>query len=97
MKSIEAAETLTGYISSGRTLVGSMSTDSNLAGKMSVIQEYERYDGDYTVTPLASCAQVLLTKDKVLTKDVVIEEIPFWETSNESDGKTVYIGNGKDE
>lgn len=36
--------------------------------------------------------QQLDTKDKLMKKDVVISAIPFFETSNDEGGNTVYIG-----
>lgn len=49
------------------------------------------YDGDYDVLPLAFAETVLPTKDKKLIEDIVIKEIPYYETSNTSGGNTVYI------
>lgn len=48
------------------------------------------FEGDYTVTPKVS-AQTLETKNKSMTADVVIEEIPYSEVSNPSGGNTVNI------
>lgn len=48
------------------------------------------YTGDYTVTPKAHAQTVLPTKRKVMSEDVTVLEIPYWETSNPN-GKTVYI------
>ena len=51
----------------------------------------EEYDGDYEVVPKPRIAQRLETKDKYMKDDVVVFEIPYFETSNPQ-GKTVYIG-----
>ena len=51
----------------------------------------EYYDGDYEVTPKITL-QTLETKNKIMTDDVVIKGIPYFETSNESGGNTIYIG-----
>lgn len=48
------------------------------------------YTGDYVVTPKAHAQTVLPTKRKVMSDDVTVLEIPYWETSNPN-GKTVYI------
>ncbi len=48
------------------------------------------YEGDYAVTPKTE-AQTLATKNKSLTDDVVVEEIPYSEVSNPSGGNTVNI------
>lgn len=49
------------------------------------------YDGDYNVTPLAFQEVKLKTKDKKLIEDIVVKEIPYYETTNLSGGNTVYI------
>lgn len=51
----------------------------------------ETYTGAYEVTPLPFEAQTLRTKNKLMGDDVVVLEIPYFETSNVS-GTTVYIG-----
>ena len=52
----------------------------------------EIYDGDYIVKPLPFDSQTLETKYKTLTENVVVLEIPYFETTNLSNGLTVYIG-----
>lgn len=49
------------------------------------------YDGDYNVTPLAFQEVKLKTKDKKLIEDIVVKEVPYYETTNLSGGNTVYI------
>lgn len=49
------------------------------------------YEGDYNILPLAFQETVLPTKDKKLINDIVVKEIPYFETSNPSGGNTVYI------
>lgn len=51
---------------------------------------YEYYTGDYEVIPKRE-NQVLKTKEKLMSKDVSIKEIPFYQTSNLSGGTTCYI------
>lgn len=51
----------------------------------------EYYDGIYDVRPTVE-DQSLPTKDKLLYKDVNVEAIPYFETTNESGGYTVIIG-----
>lgn len=48
------------------------------------------YEGEYGITPKIE-SQVLPTKNKVMTDDLTIREIPIYETSNQSGGTTVYI------
>lgn len=63
-------------------------------GEVAEVTKYvggELYEGEYEVIPRFS-EQTLPTTDKVLTEDVTVREIPYFETSNESGGTTVYIG-----
>lgn len=55
------------------------------------IKNVDIYTGAYTVTP-KDIAQQLKTKNKLLNKDVMVKKIPFFETSNDEGGNTVYIG-----
>lgn len=55
------------------------------------IKNTDVYTGAYTVTP-KDIAQQLKTKNKLLNKDVMVKKIPFFETSNDEGGNTVYIG-----
>lgn len=48
------------------------------------------YEGDYIVTPKVD-QQKLDTKDAIMRDDVTILAIPYFETSNNSGGNTVYI------
>lgn len=54
--------------------------------------EGKRYDGEYVVTPLAKNEVVLETSGKIMLDDVTVRKVPYFETSNESGGYTVYIG-----
>ena len=56
------------------------------------------YTGEYQVTPKAFNSQTLDTANKVLDADIVVSEIPYYETANETGGVTSYIareGNSK--
>ena len=53
-------------------------------------RDFPYYEGTYEVTPDVS-EQKLETKEKIMRDDVIIKEIPFFETSNNSGGTTVYI------
>lgn len=53
--------------------------------------EVEYYKGNYTVTPKVE-KQELDTRQKFLTENVKIKEIPFFEVSNTEGGQTVFIG-----
>lgn len=49
------------------------------------------YDGIYEVTPLAFKQTTLNTNGKLMKNNVLVKEIPYYETSNLSGGNTVYI------
>ena len=51
----------------------------------------DSYKGKYEVTPSIS-AQVLDTAHKVMSKDVTIKSIPYYEVDNMQQGTTVIIG-----
>lgn len=53
--------------------------------------DYDVYEGAYRVTPAVS-SQSLATANKLLQSDVVIEQIPYAEVTNNSGGKTASIG-----
>ena len=58
-----------------------------------IVKNYdaERYEGSYLIIPAAYDDQVLETKNKLCTENIVVEKVPLWETSNLSGGNTVYI------
>ena len=71
-----------------------LDTDSTHAvrtttGKVIAV-EHDLYAGPYTVVPDQSM-QVLETDKKNMAANVIVEPIPYYETSNEK-GTTVYIG-----
>ena len=55
------------------------------------VSNHREYEGEYEVTP-SSSQQVLETKHKLMADDVTVREIPYYQTSNESGGYTIYIG-----
>lgn len=54
------------------------------------------YDGEYTVHSEAYEVQTLPTANKHLIKNITVEKIPYYETSNLSDGITIYIGDERE-
>lgn len=102
MSSIKALETLSGSISASCSLKGTISAEisltgelscvGGLAGTISIAKEYDAYAGNYEVTPQAFEPQILPTNNRVLKEDIIVREVPFYETSNTSDGTTAYIG-----
>jgi len=53
---------------------------------------YPVYMGEYVVVPSPDNSIVLNTTEKVLTQDVTVKKIPFYEVSNDKGGTTVTIG-----
>lgn len=72
-------------------LSGRLSYIAGLSGKLSVIPRFDPYIGDYNVTPQAFNAKILNTANRILHKDVVVTEVPYFETANSSNGTTAYI------
>ena len=61
-------------------------------------EEHESYEGEYKITPKAFDSQTLDTENKILERNIVITEVPYYETGNEANGVTSYIakeGNSK--
>ena len=50
------------------------------------------YEGPYSVVSYADAMQILDTEDKIMTENLVVLPIPYFETSNPKGGLTVYIG-----
>ena len=50
-----------------------------------------KYDGSYEVDPLKT-AQVLQTRDKVMTDDMTVRGIYYYAVTNDTGGQTVTIG-----
>lgn len=88
---ISKSAALIGKISAGNGLKARINASGVLVGSLSKPVGYIDYTGSYEVTPKAS-EQSLKTKDRHLTDDVTVKAIPFFETSNNSGGNTVYIG-----
>lgn len=66
---------------------------ANARDILNIVKDYSNaplYTGEYTVTPKAFEAQSLPTTDKLLTQDVTVLRVPFFETSNIY-GSTVFI------
>lgn len=70
------------------TLHGTLSAQSVIGADI--------YDGEYTVHSEAHEVQTLPTANKHLIKNITVEKIPYYETSNLSDGITIYIGDERE-
>lgn len=71
---------------------------ANLHGTLSAgtVIGVELYEGAYTVRSAVHEAQELPTANKHLIKNITVEKIPYYETSNLSDGITIYIGDERE-
>ena len=72
---------------------GQLSCMGELSGKLSTTNVQNEYKGPYEVVSDLFEDTIVNTKDKYLSSDITLKKIAFVETSNESDGITVYIGN----
>ena len=73
-------------------------TSATLHGTLSArsVIGAELYEGAYTVLSAAHEAEELPTANKHLIKNITVEKIPYYETSNLSDGITIYIGDERE-
>lgn len=55
-------------------------------------EDFNKYVGQYEVTPLPLMEQVLQTTNKILTDNIVVAPIPYATTSNLAGGYTAIIG-----
>lgn len=83
-------QNLIGRIGFDELLAGKIKSDNVLSGKMSMPVGYKEYLDEYRVIPKVS-SQILPTSDKHLSKDVIVDPIPYYEVSNQN-GKTIIIG-----
>lgn len=83
--------TISGGISAKGSISGSLSQEQSLKGTVSQQIEHDTYyEGDYEITPRTQ-GQTLPTADKVMKTDLVINDIPYSETTNPGGGTTVVI------
>ena len=92
----QVSNLIKGTISSTGSLTGNIILENaTLKGELSIPvipgADIDVYKGEYHVIPLAFRSQTLETEGLKMLGDVVVEKIPYWETSNLSDGYTVYI------
>ena len=89
---VSQAASLHGYISAENVLKGRLTSVGAFKGTLSKPVGYTDYSGEYEVTPKVN-EQELKTKDKHMTDNVTVRAIPYFDTGNNSGGRTVYIGN----
>lgn len=61
-------------------------------GELSEVVAYQSYVGDYRIVPLFGQDINLKTENKVLKENVVVKQIPYFETPTPEGGTTIYIG-----
>lgn len=84
---------MSAFLSAQPIIEGQLVKTNVLSGMLNVpytAEGVEPYTGAYEVTP-KSIDQTLSTNSKLMTDDVTVFKIPYFETSN-TDGTTVYIG-----
>lgn len=93
---IETEATVVGKIRNEAQVIGRVQVaDSIKTAGVAVGEFYDDivyYDGDYIVTPKAYDQTVLETDGLYMRDNVVVLEVPYFETSNIQNGYTVYIG-----
>ena len=73
---------------------GELSRSGSFQGELGVFLTEgmpEDYRGETTIIPRARADVILPTKDTVLREDVTVKQVPFYATSNEAGGSTIYI------
>ena len=85
---------LIGALSPVAGLTGTLSPPRGLTGRLTIPRalDAEYYTGEYEVTPQARSDVILDTSGKLMTDDVTVFEIPYYETTNPAGGYTAIIG-----
>lgn len=88
---MENNDTIKGVIYTSGELKGRINNNNSMTAIID-IESISRpnYDGDYTIIPSIN-EQTLETKNKVMTDNLNIKQIPYFQTSNQY-GDTIYIG-----
>ena len=83
---------VSGKISGGGKMRGSISYAGTIGGAISAGAPRNVYSGVYKITPKTRKEVVLETAKKYLEQDIKVLKVPFYQTSNEQGGITIYIG-----
>ena len=73
---------------------GELKSSGSFDGELGVIvteRMPDEYQGEITIIPRARTDTVLPTKDTVVREDITVKQVPFYATSNEAGGSTIYI------
>ena len=84
---------LIGNLKSSGQLSGFLNAQKGISGTLTIPSAagVDVYGGPYEVTPKAYLDQTLQTAHKLMTDNVTVFKVPYYETSNLFDGKTAYI------
>lgn len=93
MATLSSNDILRGRIIEATQIKGRLNNTSSLKGRMVITPDcgHEYFDGEYNVTPTID-AQVIPTREKVMSDDITVHSIPFFEVANNKGGNTVIIG-----
>ena len=88
---MEKNDTIKGVIYTSGELKGRINTNNSITAIIDTESiSRPNYDGDYTIIP-SIIEQTLETNNKVMTDNLNIKQIPYFQTSNQY-GDTIYIG-----
>ena len=91
--SLSPVEHITGEIEVIKdSISGQLSPINSISGMVSSLRNYPIYDGTTEIFPVAHLDILLETQDTVVPDNIIVHEIPYYETTNLSGGYTVIIG-----
>lgn len=74
-------------------LKGTVAAEKNILGYLTIPDVlFDMYTGPYDVIP-STVQQTLYTQNKVMSNNVTVQKIPYYETPNPQGGNTIFIGN----
>lgn len=85
-------QVLTGQLVNQLSLEGKITSLESISGTVSNLKNYPTYNGVTEITPVVDLDILLETQNTVVKDNIIIHEIPYYETSNLSGGYTVIIG-----
>lgn len=88
--SLEPDGIISGKLSAVEGLSAKLSEIGHLHGTVQNQQTYPQYTGETDIIPKARQDQILETANKLVVQNIIVHEVPYEETHNES-GTTVYI------
>lgn len=91
---IDQAGSITGNLNPSQQIKGNLNQSQQVKGKIQFphIIPPDVYDGETVIVPSSFSDKELETRGKMVKTDIVVKQIPYYETANET-GKTIYIGN----